>query len=163
MRRNNDYEPIGWFRILLAGALLVGCVAFIWSNSLQSMVESGLRSQAVADFLVRVIGKVLGTGHWIVQYVAKNVRKIAHAVEFFVLGGMAGMMLVVLRRVTPHMVIHAVSLVLAVAVADESIQIVTGRGAMVQDILLDFCGGIAGLAVLLVGWGVLRMLFGRSD
>lgn len=137
-------------RAVVALLLLLGCVFLIFGNSLLGPYESGLRSQAVADFIADFLGRRLGPNHAVVRFAVRNVRKIAHAVEFSLLGVVAALMLVILRRTTGHMVLHAVLLVLGVAVADESIQIFTGRGAQVQDILLDFFAGIAGLTLLLL-------------
>lgn len=153
--RTKNSNSIGWPRVFLAIALLLSCVWFIWSNSFLDSYASALRSQAVADFLARVMGGWLGPQSPIVRFMVRNVRKVAHAVEFCVLGLVSGMMLMLLRRATGHMVLHAVLLVLFVAVADESIQIFTGRGAQVQDILLDFSAGIAGLFFVLLVCGLL--------
>jgi len=148
VKRNN------WLRVLIAGTLLVLCIWFIWSNSLLDAYASGLRSQAVAQFIARELAKVLGPRSPIVRFVLLNIRKIAHAVEFFVLGALSALMLIVLRRTSVHMILHAVLLCLFVAVADESIQIFTGRGAMVQDILLDFGASLAGMLVMAAVWGI---------
>ena len=158
---NKQNEPIGWFRVALALLLLGGCVWFIWSNSALSPAESGRRSQMVADFLVRVLRGLLDSRSPLIRFVQANVRKIAHAVEFFVLGSVSVMMLIVLRRIHGHMLLHAVLLVLSVAVADESIQIFSGRGAMVQDVLLDFVGGMVGILTTLAAYAVVRGVFAR--
>ncbi|MDR0898627.1 MAG: VanZ family protein, partial [Oscillospiraceae bacterium] len=84
-----------------------------------------------------------------------------HAVEFAALGAAAVLLLTALRRVHAHMLLHAAGAVLAVAVADEAIQIFTGRGAMVQDVLLDFAGGMVGLLVMLLLRAVFRAIFWR--
>ena len=148
-------ERIGWPRALIASALLILCVWFIWSNSLLDPYASALRSEAVARFVARELSRILGERSPVVRFVVLNIRKIAHAVEFFVLGALCALMLAILRRVSFHMVLHAVLLCLFVAVADEAIQIFTGRGAMVQDILLDFGAAMAGLLLALSLWGII--------
>ncbi len=161
---NNDRSaaPIGFFRLFLAAALLIACVAFIWSNSLQDAFQSGLRSQKMADFLVGVLGNVLPKGHWVLEYVRTHVRKIAHAVEFFALGTGAMVFFMVLRRVNISTILHAILLVLAVAVIDETIQSYTGRGDSVRDVVLDFCGGLAGVVVVGIGSFITRAGWGKG-
>ncbi|MCL1964091.1 MAG: VanZ family protein [Firmicutes bacterium] len=140
--------PAGWFRVALALLLVAGCVFFIWYNSTLSPAESARQSQRVADFLARLLGGRLGWRR-LAAYVQAHARKIAHAVEFFSLGTAAALMLATLRRVTWHTALHASFLVLCVAVTDEAIQMYTGRGSAVRDILLDFSGGMAGMLSVL--------------
>lgn len=161
MRRNNIAKPIHWFRVLIAIALLGGCIAFIWSNSMMSPEESSRRSKMVAEFLSRVMRMVLDDNHPIVRYLLRNIRKVAHAVEFFVLGSVCVLILKVLQRANFSMMLHAVLLLLFVAVADESIQMFTSRSAQVSDILLDFSGGMSGLCLSFFLAGVGKALFSR--
>jgi VanZ family protein len=134
---------------MLACLLLVGCAWFIWGNSILSPAESNAQSELFTDFLARILGDSSGSASRVLRYMSTHVRKLAHAAEFAALGIAAAVILILLRRVNPHMVAHAFFLVLSVAVADEAIQIYTGRGAQVRDILLDFAGGSAGLAAAL--------------
>lgn len=129
---------------------------------MQSSELSALRSQKVADILGRIMGSVLGADNALTIFAQLHVRKIAHAVEFAMLGITLDLMLAILGKINGHTVAHAASVILAVAVADETIQLFTGRGASVSDIVLDFAGGMAGLVLTLVLFGVLRLLFGRS-
>jgi len=156
MRDERTQPPIGLFRLFLAMALVPGCVAFIWSNSFLSAAESSLRSKVVADFLVGILSNVLPRGHWILQYVYANVRKIAHAVEFFVLGMGTVFFFVLLRRVNVHTLLHALLIVVVVAVIDETIQSFTGRGDSVRDVVLDSVSGLAGIALMGIGSALIR-------
>ncbi len=155
-------QPIGITRALLAAVLMIGCVLFIWGNSFLDGEASGRISEAVAVFLSKVLGAIFGKSSNLVLFVRMNMRKIAHALEFFVLGFTSMVFLVLLRRVNAHMVAHAFLLVLAVAVADEAIQgFVAYRGSQVQDILLDFGGGMAGILSTLGLWAFCIGLFRR--
>lgn len=120
---------------------------------------SSRRSEAVAEFVTRVLGGLLGQNSAVVQFVRNHIRKIAHAVEFAVLGGVSAVMLIVLKRVSFGMLLHAASAVLAVAVVDESIQLFSGRGSQVQDILLDFAGGMGGLLFILLVYLLISRFF----
>jgi hypothetical protein len=159
--KRRQQTAVGTVFSLLALALVGGVVWFIFSNSLLDKLESGLRSQAVAEALGRFFRWLLGADSGFARYIVQNVRKVAHAVEFAALGAAFVLLLMALRQMSGHMLLHAVSLVLAVAVADEAIQLFVGRGAMVQDVLLDFAGGVVGLLVMLLLRAVTRALFYR--
>lgn len=156
MQKNEAH--ISWPRALLAIALLLGCIWFIFSNSLLDPHASSLRSDAVAAYLKGIMERFLGPRSPLIPLMQANIRKIAHAVEFFMLGFISALTLAILRRATFHMVLHAILLVLMTAVADESIQLFTSRGAQVQDILLDFFSGLAGcFLVLTIYWFFSRL------
>lgn len=69
------------------------------------------------------------------------IRKLAHFTEFALLGAE----LFGLFERYPLSVAHA----LFAAVADESLQIISGRSAEVKDVLLDFAGSLVGAALCL--------------
>lgn len=162
MNHDTVRRPAGWLRTALALGLLGGCLWFIWSNSLISPAESQRRSEAAARFVTGLLGGVLGDSHAWVLFLKGNIRKIAHAAEFFVLGVTLAGTLMLLGRVHVHLVLHAMFAVLAVAVTDEALQIFSGRGAQVQDVLLDFAGGMAGLWGALLAYRVVRATLGRK-
>lgn len=165
VKANKHYHeslPIRVLRHVAAFSLLSACIWFIWSNSLQSAELSAFRSQKVAEILGKVMSTLFGADNVLTMFAQTHVRKIAHAVEFAMLGITLELMLLILGRLNGHNVAHAAFIILAVAVADETIQIFTGRGASVSDIVLDFAGGLAGLVLALVVYGILRLLFGRS-
>lgn len=130
--------------------LLIGTtVLFIFYNSAQPVPASEKQSTNVAESIAQKQKEDFATPadwHTFVTYV----RKAAHAIEFFVLGLELSMLFLVLRRKTRMLqaVWNTLSVALTVAVADESIQILSGRGPKVRDVLLDFCGAVC--AVLLV-------------
>lgn len=159
MRSNRIVKPIHWFRKLVATVLLLGCILFIWGNSMLSPEDSSRLSKMVATFVTRVLHLVMDDNHPIARYLLQNIRKVAHAIEFFVLGSVSVLILKVLERASFSMVLHAVLLLLFVAVTDESIQMFTGRGAQVSDILLDFSGGMAGLCLSFFVASVGKALF----
>lgn len=84
----------------------------------------------------------------------KDIRKYAHFTEFAALGILAALFALTYGKLTMQRRVNILSFGLAVAVADESIQILSGRGPMVQDILLDFAGYVAGVLIV----GVLAVL-----
>lgn len=129
---------------------------------MQDGITSGRISEAVAVILSKFLRSILGRDSDFVFFLQTNVRKIAHAVEFFILGVSATSLLILLRWVNGHMVAHVFLLVLGVAVTDEAIQgFVAYRGSQVQDILLDFIGGTTGILSMLSVWAVWRCIFTR--
>ena len=120
-------------------------VAFIWGNSLLPQAQSRLES----DFVLRVLRRIFGA-HLDQATASHLVRKAAHFTEYALLG-FAGAALFLSGRRGLQPTVNVLSLSLAVAVLDESLQLFSDRGAMVTDILLDFSGAVCGvLAFLLV-------------
>lgn len=147
MESRQEALPIRLLRFFFAFLLVGFCVAFIWHNSLQPPDVSAEFSRRVAAILGRFANKVFGAQSGVSHFLQQNVRKIAHAVEFALLGATSICMLAILGWMSTHMVLHGAFLVLLVAVADETIQAYTGRGSSVLDVALDFAGGLAGICL----------------
>ena len=122
---------IAW-RVIFTFAL-IGCIVFIFSNSLQ-----------IADVSEGASGRVLGILQGILRHLGLPgaadrltmhiVRKLAHFCEYLLVGG------------------------LLTALTDETIQLfVPGRSGQVTDIWIDFSGVMTGLLVGLILLGLVRM------
>lgn len=125
-------------------------VAFIFYNSAQPVPESQKASANVAETIASISpnGGEAPEG-W--SSFAAYVRKAAHAVEFFVLATELLLLFFVLLKTRKlYSVWNVLSIVLCTAVADESIQILSGRGPRVQDILLDFSGGAVAMLLFFI-------------
>lgn len=162
MGKHKKRKPVHWFRILLALSLLSFCLWFIWSNSMLSAEDSERRSRIVTEYLARFLRLFFSENNTISRYLIQNVRKVAHAVEFFTLGSVSVIILWLLNLVNAHMTLHAVLLLLAVAVTDETLQLFFHRGSQVSDIILDFAGGMSGLCVTLFLTGIGMAAFSRK-
>ena len=130
-------------KFLLSAVALAALVAFIWGNSLLPQAQSQVESSFVLELITRLLGRPLS-----VENAEHFIRKLAHFTEYAALGFTAGMLFLSGRRGAQRGV-NALSLCLAVAVADESLQTLTDRGAVVTDILLDFSGALFGFLVFL--------------
>lgn len=134
--------------------LILLTVGFIFYNSVQPVEESKERSTTVAETITPTPkSEFEKPADWYAFVL--HVRKAAHAVEFFVLG-LEFSLLFLWAFQKKHIIQAAwniLSVSLAVAVADESIQILSGRGPKVQDILLDFCGAAAAVCIALLVYG----------
>ena len=133
-----------WLWIFAALSLL--CVAYIWGNSLKSIPESAAQSTQVAE----AVRPVLDPQEKLPQDVFHNlVRKLAHLVEFFVLGVfVCGFTINLGVMLEKRLVSLPMLIVLLVAVGDEFIQHFIERGSLVTDVVLDFAGALAGLLLV---------------
>ncbi len=122
--------------------LIALTLAFIWVNSLMPKEESQAVSQSLLERIVELFG-ALG-----VRLSPKSdhfLRKLAHFVEFGILGAEFSLLLHLRDRQGPQGFVNCAFAGLSAAVIDESIQLISKRGSQVQDVLLDFCGFMVGL------------------
>ena len=136
---------------------LIGCIVFIFSNSLQ-----------IADVSEGASGRVLGILQGILRHLGLPgaadrltmhiVRKLAHFCEYLLEGFL---LMLCLRVYTRHFFKHVSWPVLGgllTALTDETIQLfVPGRSGQVTDIWIDFSGVMTGLLVGLILLGLVRM------
>lgn len=115
---------------------LVATLCFIWGNSLLPGEESAELSGGLASWLNSLGLPIEGDG---------LLRKLAHFAEF----GLLGTELTLLLRLRGIKGMHNICLsaltAFFIAAADETIQIFSGRGAQISDVLLDFAGGVTGI------------------
>ena len=124
--------------------LAVAVTGFIWQQSTVPAPQSAEISDTVRDVVVDAVG---GETTAVGSFVDRFVRKIAHFVEFSLLGACVEAYFLghyALRALAPRYAIGAF-----VAATDETIQIFTGRGASVPDVLLDFSGFLAASLLLM--------------
>ena len=136
---------------------LIGCIVFIFSNSLQ-----------IADVSEGASGRVLGILQGILRHLGLPgaadrltmhiVRKLAHFCEYLLEGFL---LMLCLRVYTRHFVRHMSWPMLGgllTALTDETIQLfVPGRSGQVTDIWIDFSGVMTGLLAGLILLGLVRM------
>ena len=138
--------------IIIVMALIAATLAFIWGNSLESVTVSGNFSKsvlkAVRPFFEIIVGKGNVTEHF--------VRKTAHFVEFGTLGCEAALFIILRRHTRARQIVIILLAGLAAAGIDEALQLLSGRGSQVSDVLLDFCGAVTGTVCVLLIYGVVR-------
>lgn len=146
------------FMLVVLIAVAVATVIFIIANSLQSSAGSWSVSNAVAALLEPVLRRVYGAVGSVMSWMGLPaitygvfVRKLAHFCEYFVLGVECTALTaaVVGRAVSPYVWMD-LFIVLAVGVVDEFVQAVVGRSSLISDVLLDFSGAAAGIAITLL-------------
>lgn len=120
-------------------------VFFIWDNSLQNGGNSDGFSLIFAEWLTPVAHKLGFHGNiWALNRV---VRKLAHLIEFTILGGI---LYVILRRYIEYgTVVKTIGVGIVIASLDEFIQLFSlGRSSQLSDVLIDTVGIIIGISVV---------------
>lgn len=145
MTQNKTSPWLIAFRVIFTIGVLA-CIAFIFSNSLESGVISSARSQAVMRYMNAVLDRI-GLG----PVSEHSVRKLAHFAEYC----LEGLLLTLCLRVYTARFVRHISWPLLggllTAVTDETIQkYVSGRSSQLTDVWIDFAGIVAGLMVSLV-------------
>lgn len=139
------------FRLILCSALCVATVCLIWGNSLLDGSSSGSLSGGFSAWIghfLPFLSPDTPNGHYLL-------RKCAHFSIHFLLGLETCWLMSMLshRRVF----LRTLSLCACVAMIDESIQrFVPGRCGCVSDVVLDCCGAVCGILLLLAAVHVWR-------
>ena len=138
--------------LLLTAALLI----FIWGNSLMSRQQSHLQSEAALQAVSPVFDSVSKGG-----ITETALRKLAHFLEFFALSAVITLLLRLFRPVSVQLIFNILSLGLIAAVIDESLQILSKRGPLVSDILIDQSGVCVGAVFALLIILIAKKLLGK--
>lgn len=131
-----------WRVILIV--LIVLTLIFIWSNSLLGRESSSQKSGEVRA----TIQQLLNTIAIPVQLTDHLVRKMAHFVEYFLLGAEMALYSVCCRTLMRRDIGNMLTGLFGAAFLDETLQIFSGRGPAIADVWLDAAGGVT--AMLLV-------------
>ena len=121
-------------------------LAFIWSHSLYSKTESAEQSGEIVNGVSNAFSFLGFLSYETLDIV---IRKLAHFSEFFSLGTLCSFLtyLLTIGNFRDYRYNCAVTslLCLAAASTDEMLQIFSGRGNMISDVLLDFSGAVTGI------------------
>lgn len=126
-------------------------LAFIFGQSLLNQEASVKESNVVKEKIVQPVHEAV-TGN---VTLPRDIRDIAHIVEFSVLG--IELALLLKGRRILHRLLRAISYCGFVALLDESIQYFSGRAPQVVDIWYDIIGSAIGVFI-----GVLAILVVNS-
>lgn len=127
-------------RLIVLFALVLW-ILFIFNHSLRPAAASTQESDAVRQPLSQLVRHELS---------AAFVRKLAHFVEFGVLGGLAVHLFAGYAKRLLQTLFYSAVLSMMVALCDETIQLfVDGRNGRILDVWLDFAGALTGAAVAL--------------
>lgn len=128
--------------------LLLAFTALIFSFSLDSAVESDAKSEDVTRFLQTVCDFLKLD----IEMVNGVIRKVAHFVEFAILGALA----YICSRAFGYGASPAMLYSIIAATVDETIQIYSPeRFSSTEDVLLDFSGALFGILIVFL-FSILR-------
>ena len=134
------------FITILLILLIAINLAFIWCNSLLDQTQSGQVSSEVTEVIRPILEPIIGEDN----YSGGIVRKLAHFVEFGVLGGLLSLLMnrLHLTRGLSRLLLlpYLLTSGLLAAMIDETIQLYTNRGSQVLDVWLDYAGVAVGFA-----------------
>ncbi|MDR1892703.1 MAG: VanZ family protein [Oscillospiraceae bacterium] len=136
----------------LGYAIVAATVLFIFSNSCLPRDQS----LEVSDGAKEILERVFGADSVFSLFLQEYIRKIGHVLEYGLLGVEVALVSGIHREFGLWRFYHCMAFGLMAAVLDESIQILSGRGPLVSDILLDTAafsvlGALTALLVLATG------------
>lgn len=141
-------------RVVLFVAMIF-FLLFIFGNSLQNGVASGMRSARAVQILQTIADGL----HLPIVVSELVIRKLAHFLEYFVLGLLLCINVRLLTRNWWARIFVPLFFGLLTPVIDESIQLFSpGRSGEVRDVLIDFSGVVFGILVMTP---ILALLFDR--
>ena len=141
---NRNYRVYSVLQVILTVAIF-GTVCFIFSNSMQTGLDSSSASQAVQDFLQGLLRR-LGHPAAAARLTEHMVRKAAHFCEYMLEGFLLLLGVRLFSRKLRFLSWPAL-LGLLTALCDETIQLFyAGRGSSVTDVWIDFAGVVTGMA-----------------
>ncbi len=127
----------------------IAWLTFIFSNSLKDRAASADQSEGAEGFLRRVLTALGFSGN--TEAVAEIVvRKAAHIFEFFVLCLLMYLLVSRFCKQYRGACLLAASVSVFAAAVDESLQLISKRGASVKDVLIDSVGVFLAVAVTAV-------------
>ena len=129
---------------VLLGLILL----FIWGNSMLSVELSSRFSSAVGNLLSMIFGIECGDGGGDTMIGGIGLRKIAHFVEFCALGAVASLLARLYAKNYRSVLLTVALFGFFVPMADETIQIFSGRGPLISDVWIDVGGYALGCAIL---------------
>lgn len=150
------HKPIlNILRIGLPLLLTLGWLAFIFSNSLQTGVESGEQSHQVYE-IVNTVTQSLGIEKIITEYF---IRKAAHFTEFAILSLLFCLDLFAFKIVTIRKKLYfsipilssSILVCTCCAIIDETLQhFSAGRAPQIKDVAIDTSGATCATALIII-------------
>lgn len=130
---------------------LIIILMFIWGQSCVGTEKSSGESRFVTERIIKPVIKAIA-GEEIAESVTDHfVRKLAHVTEYTALGLILGILL----KKNAYRFRLCLLLGLAIAFLDETLQVFSGRGAMLTDVWIDLIGVALG--------GLISLLFKRKE
>ncbi len=140
--------------------VLVVCIlattGFIFINSLEDFETSHNASGAIVNIIESQGTHINDTGD---DFVNMIIRKIAHLLEFGLLGTFVMWLLLVVKSYFKKSFYgFAFFYILLISVVDEFLQSFSDRSSTISDVLLDFSGAVLGFAFVIIIASVISKL-----
>lgn len=142
--------------LIIVAVCVVAIIAFIWGQSLVEFDTSVRESQFLLPLVRPFYEAIFGPG----SLDGYTWRKLAHGLEFFVLGVLSGLLAVLVAKFSKkiHFDIKSVCiailasevLCLIVASIDELLQTTNNRHPQVMDVGIDMIGATCGIALVVL-------------
>ncbi len=129
--------------LIIDALLILAVVLFIFINSSLSVEASSEESGSVFDAFKGIFDFIFGEG--VITH--QVFRKLTHGTEFFILALLINFLFLIIEKFNLKSACITLSVGLFVAVTDESIQLLSGRGPLVTDVLIDF-GGVLAVTII---------------
>lgn len=113
---------------------------FIFGNSFASKEESAATSSVITEIINSILGKLNLQG-----FRDGIIRKVAHFVEFFVLGSSVSLGRLLYMKFSKANTVYCIFFCVLTAMTDETIQFFTDRGSMLTDVWLDSFASFIGV------------------
>ena len=123
--------------------LIFASIAHAFIQSALPPEISSAESNKVGDIIEEIIPPETPQG----QFVQKNLRKLAHFTEFFIIGTFTTIYVLVYMRKKSAFCVH-IPFGIFVGLLDETIQIFSGRGPSVTDVWIDSLGYVTATAIV---------------
>lgn len=149
--------------ILLSLLLLISSLSVTFYNSLKSIEESSSQSDAVAERIeTSVQAENNSKTDELLHYFLDNIRKAAHLIEFATLGLALSLLIISAKLSEFKYIIYAFFFSLSCAVIDEGLQVISNRGSLVTDILIDCLGSWFTVAIVLLIYYLIKKLYSKK-
>jgi VanZ family protein len=134
-------------------------VGFIFLQSTDSKEKSGEKSEKVQTVITEITHAETTKS----ELFFYQLRKSAHIAEYSALGiELALFILLVCGGPTLQRIINALSFGMAIGVADEAIQILSDRGSLVSDVLIDTAGIVGGVALVMLIYAAVQLIMRKK-
>ncbi len=139
----------------LFAALIAITLAFIFIQSMLPPEKSSAESDAVGGIIADIIPPDTELG----GFAQKNLRKLAHFTEFFILGAEAALAVVIVIERKIKYAVHSLPAAALVALSDESIQLFSGRGPSIADVWIDVLGFASASVIIYTVYALTRLIY----
>lgn len=141
-------------RRYLWSVLLIGYVAFVFSNSMKAAVESAQQSSRVLELAQQIL-EGIGLGN--IGITEHFIRKAAHFAEYTCMGLLIFQTVRSFQRPWTETALCIMLLGILIPFADETIQLfVEGRSGQISDVWLDMSGVFTGTMIMVMLSGILK-------